>query len=153
MLAYELLKGAIAGGVATAPMTLAMEGMAQFLPQQEDFDLPPNKVTAQTASRAGIRERPNQETKSTLTYLAHFGYGAAAGALYAPVATRIPVPPLLSGVAYGLGVWAASYVGALPAMDIMGPPEQQPRSRNAQLILSHVVWGASLGFLVDQLNS
>ncbi|MCB0086196.1 MAG: DUF1440 domain-containing protein [Caldilineaceae bacterium] len=147
----EFLQGAVAGAVATIPMTLVMEGVAPFLPPQEHFALPPHLVTAQTAARFGLRRRPGQRTRSVLTDFAHVGYGAAVGAPYAPLAARLPVPPLLSGVAYGLAVWAASYSGLLPALRIIAPPAQQPSSRNMQLILSHIVWGATLGSVTTGL--
>ncbi len=152
MFMSRLFKGAFAGLAATVPMTIAMEVKAYFLPQHEPYSLPPRKVMASIASRIGLWQRTDKREHTALTFLAHFGYGAAAGALYAPFAARFRPPALLSGITYGLMVWATSYMGWLPAMRIERLPGQQPRSRNVQLIGSHIIWGATLGLMVDQIG-
>jgi uncharacterized membrane protein YagU involved in acid resistance len=153
MLFSQLMKGALAGCVATVPMTAVMLTLAAFVPEQEADPIPPRQVTREITSRAGLWQQADKEERAGLTTLAHFGFGAAAGALYGPFAGSVPAPPLLSGAAYGLLVWAANYAGWLPALDIVRPPSQKPDSQNAQLILSHLVWGASLGVLVDAMTS
>jgi uncharacterized membrane protein YagU involved in acid resistance len=84
--------------------------------------------------------------------LAHFGYGAATGALYAPLARALRPPAVPGGVAFGLAVWGASYLGLLPALGILRPATEHPPRRTALMIAAHVVWGAVLGLLVAQLR-
>lgn len=80
---------------------------------------------------------------------AHFAFGAATGALYGAATSHKHVSPgITSGVMFGLGVWAASYLGWVPLTGLMPPASQQPAQRNAMMVASHIVWGAALGAAV-----
>jgi uncharacterized membrane protein YagU involved in acid resistance len=61
-------------------------------------------------------------------------------------------PNVVNGVAYGLGVWTASYLGLLPALGLLAPATEHPARRNALMIAAHVVWGASLGITAKRLS-
>jgi uncharacterized membrane protein YagU involved in acid resistance len=88
------------------------------------------------------------------TLVAHFGFGGATGALFAAVPTRWrDNQPITTGIAYGLGVLAGSYLGWVPAFGLMPSALRQPKSRNAMMIGAHVVWGASLGLAFQALQS
>jgi len=80
----------------------------------------------------------------------HFAVGAAAGALYGPLAHSLRPPPVLGGVAYGLAVWTTGYLGILPALGALRPATEHPPRRTALMIAAHVVWGAALGLLADR---
>lgn len=148
----DLAIGAAVGVAATAPMTLAMELMHRSLPRHERHPLPPREITERVAAWAGVRHRLGESERAGLALAAHFGYGAAAGAAYAPLARGLPLPPAVEGAAYGLAVWAGSYLGLLPTLGIMSPATRHPRRRNALMIAAHLVWGAALGVVVDQLE-
>src|SRR5207253_7485740 len=87
-----------------------------------------------------------------LALAAHFAYGAATGTLYAAVVPALPRAPLATGMAYGLAVWAGSYLGLLPALGILRPATEHPPRRTALMITAHLVWGAALGILVDRMQ-
>lgn len=143
--------GAISGLVATAPMTAAMLALDRALPGNDREDLPPEQITEGIAERAGIRDDLPEPATKGVTAIGHFGYGAAAGALFGVTATRLPLPRALAGVAYALAVWSVSYLGWVPAARLMPPAHQQPARRNAIMIASHVVWGASMGIALSAL--
>jgi uncharacterized membrane protein YagU involved in acid resistance len=149
----DLLIGSLAGLTATAPMTLVMEAMHGALPAREQYPLPPREITDELTQQTGLRGELSEEAQRGLTLAAHFGYGAACGALYAPVARALSLPPVAGGVAYGLGVWTVSYLGLLPAAGILRPATEHPARRNALMIAAHVVWGACAGVLVDRLSA
>ena len=151
-LASDLLRGALAGFLATGPMTVAMEAMRRRLPYQERYPLPPSEITSVVTIEAGLRERLSSGQRLALTTLLHFGYGAAVGALYAPSLHRAAPPPALRGSLYGLIVWGASYLGWLPALGILRPATEHPPRRTALMIAAHLVWGSSLGLLVDRFE-
>lgn len=85
------------------------------------------------------------------TTASHFGYGAAMGAAYGPLQTRVPLPAVAQGILYGLFVWAASYLGLLPLLGISASNHKEPMRRNLMMIAAHVVWGASLGTMAGIL--
>lgn len=143
------LAGAFAGCVATVPMTIAMELMHRRLPWWERYHLPPSQIVARVTRRLGLRKHMGQSEHIGTTMLAHFAYGTAAGAVYAPLASRVPLPPAFTGVAFGLIVWTVSYLGLLPALGILRPATGHPPRRNLLMIAAHVVWGAVLGLVTE----
>ena len=147
-----MLKGALAGFLATAPMTLAMDAMHRQLPAHERYPLPPSDITAELTEEAGVRQHLDPPEHIALTMLAHFGYGAAAGALYGPISRHTGLSPVASGVVFGLGVWTVSYLGLLPALGILRSATEHPARRNELMIASHVVWGAATGLLTSSLS-
>lgn len=154
----RILHGVLAGLVATAPMTAAMLLMHSLLPREEQEPLPPRKIAEkvvdeaeEAADKSGVENHVGEPERTALTWASHFGYGAGMGALYAPLAEKIPLSPPLGGIAFGLAVWAGSYLGLLPAMNVLHPEEESPR-RHALMIAAHVVWGSVTGVLVDRLE-
>ena len=146
----QLLAGGVAGLVATAPMTAAMKLMHDQLPAPERYPLPPRAVTMRLAEEAGVKKHMGEPERKAATYAGHFAYGATVGALCAPVIARSPAPPIVSGAACGLAVWAASYLGWLPAAGILRPATEHPARRNALMITAHLVWGGVAGALVGR---
>jgi uncharacterized membrane protein YagU involved in acid resistance len=149
MVGSQLFSGALAGCIATAPMTVSMELMHRLLPRHEQYPLPPSEITADLTEKTGVRDTMDQHEHVELSLVNHFAYGAAAGALYAPLASRAGFSPVLKGITYGLAVWAVSYLGLLPALGILRPATEHPTRRNLLMILAHVVWGSVTGVLVD----
>ncbi|MBA3242080.1 MAG: hypothetical protein H0T60_12705 [Acidobacteria bacterium] len=148
----RILLGALAGLVAAAPMSLAMKLMHEQLPEHEQYPLPPRAITMEVAEEAGVKEHLDEPERESLTWAAHFAYGAACGAAYAPLASRSPLPPALSGAAFGVAVWAGSYLGWLPAAGILRPATEHPPRRTALMIAAHVVWGVAAGLVVESLT-
>jgi uncharacterized membrane protein YagU involved in acid resistance len=147
-----LLRGALAGCVATAPMTLVMQMLYRTLPRQEQYALPPSEITQTITHKAGVDQQIEQDQHVALTLLAHFGYGAATGAVYASLASWLPFGAASNGIMYGLGVWTVSYLGLLPAAGLLTPATEHPTRRNALMIAAHVIWGAVTGVLVERLQ-
>jgi uncharacterized membrane protein YagU involved in acid resistance len=150
----RILLGALAGLAATVPMTLAMKLMHEALPRHEQYPLPPRQVLEGMAEKAGVNEHMDEEERETATWVSHFAYGTACGALYGALSEgfdSLEVPPALAGVGFSLAVWAGSYLGWLPAAGIISPATEHPPRRNALMIAAHIVWGASAGMMVDKL--
>jgi uncharacterized membrane protein YagU involved in acid resistance len=84
----------------------------------------------------------DEHGRQTATIAAHFGYGAATGALYALAAPRGST--LSSGAAYGVLVWVVSYFGIMPGLRILRPAHDHAGRRNALMIAAHLVWGSTL---------
>lgn len=123
-----MLVGAIGGVVGTAVMTAAMRQLYRLLPTDERYPLPPREIT----QRVFTASPPTATADRTIA--CHFGFGAIAGALLAGAGrTR--------AVALGPAVWAASYLGWIPASGILRPATAHPWRRNALMVGVHVVWG------------
>jgi hypothetical protein len=136
------VSGLASGAAATLPMTLAMLALRARIPREGFKTLPPRKITLNLLHRLGLARGLDRKDKRRLVGLSHFGYGAAAGALYGLIGF---LPRRLPGPLYGLAVWAVSYLGAMPALSLYRRADRDPASRNKLMILSHVVWGVFLG--------
>jgi len=152
MTSKRLLDGALAGFTATVPMTAAMLSLHRALPARERHALPPRRITMRAARKGRVAHQLDEADRTAATYAAHFGYGTATGAVYGALAPHVPGRPLVKGTSYGLVVWALSYLGLLPALDLHRPATREPAERNALMIVAHVVWGATLGVMTDRLT-
>ena len=88
----DMVLGAVAGCIATVPMTWAMEAMHRRLPRRERYPLPPRQITMRVAEEAGVKEQLDEDDRFGLTLLAHFGMGTAAGAIYGLLSEKLPLP-------------------------------------------------------------
>ncbi len=106
------------------------------------------QITTNAAHKAGVGHVMDEDQHQQLTLAAHFGYGAAAGAALAPVAAAAPIPPVATGIAFGLAIRAASYKGWLPATGLRHDAKHDPPARNVLMIAAHIVWGLTAGLLI-----
>lgn len=151
-LAQALLQGAIAGFVATLPMSVFMLTTKRFLPKRHQYALPPEIITEELAQRLHVRWHMNKMQVEATTVVSHFGYGAAMGMLYSASGKNIPLPSPIKGVLFGLIVWAASYLGLLPLIGMSESGQREPGRRNLLMIAAHVVWGVTLGLVAGVLS-
>lgn len=108
------MNGAIAGAVATLFHTAVMFALHQRLSRAARAPLPPVEITSEVVKRAGINKLQHGAGLTVATIATHFGYGAAAGMLYAPIAARLRQKHIGAGIAYGIIVWVLSYLGWIP---------------------------------------
>jgi uncharacterized membrane protein YagU involved in acid resistance len=151
----SLLRGAAGGFVATIPMTVVMEGLRAALPAERHRRMPPREIVDRTIDKTientGEGAQLDRKDRALLTTLAHFAFGAAAGALYGSVVDSRR-SSVISGAAYGLGVWALAYGVGLPSLGLHPAAAHDTRDRNEVLAASHLVWGAVLGKLTQSEN-
>jgi uncharacterized membrane protein YagU involved in acid resistance len=102
------------------------------------------------ARKTGVAHELDSSARSAATMVSHFGYGAAAGAVYAAL-LEPRANPLPKGLLFGLIVWVASYVGWLPAAGILRPASEHPPRRNLLMIAAHLIWGVALSLFVGLL--
>ncbi|WP_345451293.1 DUF1440 domain-containing protein [Deinococcus aluminii] len=145
------LKAALAGCAATLPMSVWMLAAQHFLlPRRERYPLPPEQITEHAAEAAGLDAVADSEpVLKAATVFNHFAYGAATGALYAPL-RELPGSPILKGMGLGLGVWTGSYLGLLPATGLLSSATEHPARRNALMIAAHLIWGGCTGVLAER---
>jgi uncharacterized membrane protein YagU involved in acid resistance len=144
----RLLLGALAGIAGTCAMTAAARAMHRRLPPRERYPLPPREIV-EGALPARAKLMLDEERRHSATLAAHFGYGAATGALYALLR---PNGSILPGVGYGLLVWTVSYFGIMPGLRILRPASDHPLGRNWLMVVAHLVWGSTLAGTLRELE-
>lgn len=148
-----LLQGALSGILATIPMTLFMGAAHYLLPKRQRYPLPPRLITLKAAEKVGLEDVIEEEPVYTLTTgAAHFGYGADGGILYALLTRRVPLPPALNGILFGLTFWAAGYLGWLPAAGLLRPATEHPKERTALMIVSNVLYGITTALFFESIS-
>ena len=133
-LSTRIVCGAVAGFVATAPMTAVMHRLHRRLRRNDKYPLPPREIVGATLPEI------TDESATNATLLAHFAYGALSGAALSAV---IEKPAIGKGIAGGLSIWLASYMGWIPVFGILKPATRHPDERNGLMIIAHVAWGAT----------
>ena len=143
----RVMVGAVAGTLATIPMTVFLEAMHRQLSGEPPRPLPPREVAEGFAVKAGARGDMSERDLQDLTLMLHFGYGTATGAVFGLLAPKHAVAGAAAGMLFGLGVWAGSYLGWLPAFGVRQPIEYDPPARTQLMVASHLVWGGATGLL------
>jgi hypothetical protein len=138
----RLLYGGIAGFAATLAMTSVMARLHRRLPEKERCPLPPREITEQVTggSDSGVRD---------WAMAAHFLYGGACGAM---LAAHRGKPGIAEGATAGAMIWAGSYFGWVPGLEILKPASAHPVRRNALMIGAHLVWGAATAAAIHELT-
>jgi len=139
----RVIIGAIGGFAATVAMTATMNWLHRRLPAAERYPLPPREITEQF-----LPQLKSDETIKDAATVAHHAYGAATGALIAAAAPRIGP---LRGAAAGAAIWAASYLGWVPATRALRGARAHPARRNGLMIAAHLVWGALTALSIREL--
>lgn len=136
--------GVLAGLMATVAMTgeMALAKSAGLLGEP-----PPKKLTRRILTLLG--HRPRGLELHAATAAAHLAYGAAAGVLYAMLPRRARGP--MTGSLFGIGIWAASYMGWIPKVGLMRRPSRDRRGRPTAMVLAHVVFGTALDRALNRL--
>jgi putative membrane protein len=147
-----VLGGAVAGAIATGPMTLFMLAAHRFLPLHQRTPLPPKTITMDLLSKVNLKQHLNWKQRKRAPWIAHVAYGTGVGATYGSFSRAVPLPPPVKGIVFALLVWAGSYLGWLPAFDVSGSAPDQPMRRNVLMIGAHVVWGAVAGPIAAQFE-
>jgi uncharacterized membrane protein YagU involved in acid resistance len=138
----RITSGALAGLAGTMVMTMAMRRLHAELDNSHQYPLPPREII----DRVGMAG--DEQSVRAQVLAAHFGFGAAAGAIYALL------PSMRGrGALYGIGVWTLSYLGWVPGAGILGPAWRHPTERNLLMIAVHVVWGVALDAALRELQA
>lgn len=144
--ARRCLAGAIAGLLATVPMTAVMIVGKRLLPKRSQHPLPPVQITQNALRAVRVEDEVSRAEEIALAAVNHFGFGASTGAIYGALRPpRSIADAMTSGCVYGLGVWSCSYLGWLPATGLYRSAVTDTPERNTLMIMAHLVWGASLG--------
>jgi hypothetical protein len=138
----KLMRGA-AGGLAgtLAHSAVMLTGRALGLGGK----LPPKAITDELVESLGVD--PSESTRVALAVANHVGMGVTTGALFGLVQPRMSRgKSMLTGAAYGVAVYLASYEGWVPHVLGALPRAHRDRwDRHAYLLAAHIAFGAVLG--------
>lgn len=140
----RVARGAVAGFVGTLALYGAETASQWWLPQtMPPFRKDPGEFMVERVEAAlpsAISERvPNVVELAAAKGLA-VGYGLSVGMVYALVRPR-GGSVLVDGLAFGLGVWTAGYLGWLSMLGFMPPLSEQNTAAVISPALRHVLFG------------
>jgi hypothetical protein len=142
--------GAGSGAAATVAMTgWLLGGQALGQAGSGHGELPPKRLVRRLAERTGRPAERLGRGTTAASAAAHLTFGAGCGGLYAALTRRSSAP---RGTLFGIGVWAASYVGWIPALRLMPPPHRDRPARAWNTATAHVVYGSLLGWLLARYD-
>ena len=137
----NLVRGAVAGLLATAPMTVVIgAGHAAGLMRNP----PPVEITENVAEAAGADPERRSAAFQAGWLAAHAGYGIACGMIFVPLRGLLPRSDIAAGLLFGGAVWGISYIGLLPALRLYPAAPDDSRRRQAVMITAHAVYGTAL---------
>ena len=128
-----LVAGLIGGLVATAAKTIA----ERIYPPRTHGEPEPPAVLAQKF--AGHQLTFAEKTVAVETI--HWGFGALTGAAYGALAEFYPAATAKDGAGFGMALASLTHEGALPAMGLSAPPEEQTTRERTSEMASHAVFG------------
>ncbi len=136
----DLVQGAMAGVLATMPMSLVMQAAqrAGLLGKH-----PPRAITEKAMHAAGVH--PSSGAVKTMSTANHFLIGAGLGGVFGVLSRT--VPPLrtgIGGMVFGLSVWGASYEKLIPSLGLLPPASRDQPGRPLAMAGAHMVFGAAL---------
>jgi hypothetical protein len=143
----DLLKGALAGAVAT----YVMGKVTSYMYEHEDRDArwaedearggrTPYEAAAEKAAAAAgttLVHRQRQELGSAI----HWALGIGAGAAYAVLRRRVQFLGSAAGTAFGTGFWAFLDEGLVPALGLTPGPTAFPWQTHARGFVGHLTFG------------
>jgi uncharacterized membrane protein YagU involved in acid resistance len=100
--------------------------------------------TGTVVYRTMTGEAPPRCARRWLGTAAHYGFGAASGAMYGLLSGSAPDLRAGYGIGYGTLVWAVADEGAIPALGLSRGPGDLPLGVHAYAIAGHWVYGATL---------
>ena len=105
---------------------------------------PPVEISANIARRTWLLPDRAHKSFPVVWIGAHLSYGMTCGMVYRLVRRFLPRSQTLAGLFFGLGVWAISYLGFVPALRLYPWPTDDARPRRIVMIVAHGVFGVAV---------
>jgi hypothetical protein len=146
-----LVRGVIAGVAGTGVMTAYQLAVAKVQGKPLATPVPhrwadapaPAQVAKKAVDALGQGNRFTREDVPLLTDVMHWLYGISWGAFYGVAAGATKPDPVAGGLAFGTGVWSASYAELVP-LGIYQPPWKYPPKELALDLSYHLVYGLAV---------
>jgi putative membrane protein len=133
----SIAKGALAGLIGGLAGAGAKALAEQMLPPRVQGQTPPPVVLVEQV--AGHPLPPSQQQIAMRTI--HWGFGAAAGAIYGALVEVEPSLAAWRGAAFGLALNRLTHESILPRMGLSAPKDAQPAQERISEWVTHAVYG------------
>jgi hypothetical protein len=145
--AADLVKGALAGAVATGVMdrltTVLYEKEGQGTRHREDTARAGRTAYDAAAERAAamMGKQLNDRQRQRMGQAVHWTLGVGAGVTYALLRHRVPGLRRLGGAKFGTAFWATVDEGLVAALGLTPPPQAFPFQTHARGLIGHLAFG------------
>lgn len=143
------VRGAVSGGIATLVMTATMAAGKRVFPFGSQA---PRLITRNLLSRLGLSGADAKTTEPVSWMTTHELFGMTCGAGYILARPLLPSSRYAAGLVFGGAVWAVSYLGYLPALDLYPAPDDDRPSRLTVMVIAHAVFGVVLADVEHRLR-
>jgi len=148
----NIIKQLALGAAAGVAGTIVLQGLLEQGKKHIPEGTPPIKqdpAEFMLGKAKKIVPMPEKLEKPAMKSL-QLGYGMTAGLLYG----LLPHSRwrTLEGVALGVGVWAAGYLGWLPATKLMPPITEQTPKQIAVPLIEHALFGVAVAKALEAMT-
>ncbi|HEY4359168.1 MAG TPA: DUF1440 domain-containing protein [Acidobacteriaceae bacterium] len=133
----SLLKGLLAGAIAGLVATAAKSVAEKLYPPRVHGEPEPPSLLAEKLAGHPLDEPAKTVAAETI----HWGFGALTGAAYGALAEFYPAATGKEGANFGLALMSLTHEGALPAMGLSAPPEEQSLREHTSEASTHLLYG------------
>ena len=146
-IALDLMKGAVAGVVATWVMDRVDWFMYRREPEQSRRETwaarpegkdPAHVIASRASDALGTGPIPQGHPAGLAV---HYAIGVAPAALYGVLRERVPAVGAGAGLAFGAAMFVAEDEVANPALGFAAPPQDYPWQPHARGLVSHLIYG------------
>ena len=155
----RLIRGAVAGAVATWVMDLTttglMSGQSPSEAAREKAAQKHGKSSVENmidAATGFVGLQLTGETRSMAAYATHYALGVVPGALYSALRPAIPAIGAGRGLLFGLGLFLVNDEFLNTALGFAGPPEAYPVATHVRGLVGHAVLGVMTDATIDILG-
>lgn len=153
-------KGALAGLVGTAVLSVGMQKMPQLLQKLELMEPPspngggpePTEELAERVAEGVLETSIDSHTREVAGQAIHWSYGAFWGMVYGLVQSSLPIPHHLHGFLLG-GLVSTAASTLMPAMGLTEPPPEETTPRSAMMMGLHLLFGWVTAIVFHHLSS
>ncbi|MBA2373862.1 MAG: DUF1440 domain-containing protein [Chloroflexi bacterium] len=156
----NLIRGTIAGTVATWAMDIVTTGMMAGQPESvssREKSARPNCKSSVDNLIDLVTEplgwTPDPSQREMLERAIHYGLGAVPGAGYAVVRRYVPFLGAWNGVVYGFLLWIVNDEYVATALGIAGPPDAYPPETHLRGLVGHIALGVTTDTTLDILGA
>lgn len=96
-------------------------------------------------------QEPAKETKTTLSYIVHWGYGMAQGGLYGAARAGAGFPDLRGGLVFGTALWLLGDEALISTLGLAAGPTKYAPAEHLNRWAAHLTYGLTTALTTQLL--